>query len=278
MPGESSNDAAQRRRERAERLARVGALTPSAGSARATARALTALPAGWTVLHDVLWPGRRGARIDHVVVGPGGVFVIASQSWAGTVSVEDDVLREDGRPRERAVASAAEAALQVGQMTSRLSITQPVLCLATEEWVSGRSREVTVCSTAALVDVLTARPQVLNAGQVRQVVGEVQEKFRAAAAALGPVIPGPRQALEDTPRPIAPPPIAPPPTRTPGPRIRITGAPLRIAAGGSARRERERAARDRTLGIALLTLVIVALVTAIVFAGDIGALIARLLT
>ena len=206
MPGESSNDAAQRRRERAERLARVGALTPSCGSARATARALTALPSGWTVLHDVVWPGRRGARIDHVVIGPGGVFVIASQSWAGTVSVEDDVLREDGRPRERAVASAAEAALQVGQMASRLSITQPVICFATEEWVSGRSREVAVCSTAALVDVLTARPQVLNAGQVRQVAGEMQEQFRAAAAALGPVIPGPRQALEDTPRPIVPPP------------------------------------------------------------------------
>ena len=99
MPGESPNDAAQRRRERAERLAKVGALAPSAGSARATARALTGLPAGWSVLHYVVWPGRRGARIDHVVIGPGGVFVIASQAWSGTVSVEDDVLREDGRPR-----------------------------------------------------------------------------------------------------------------------------------------------------------------------------------
>ena len=271
MPGESPNDAAQRRRERAERLARVGALAPSAGSARATARALTGLPAGWTVLHDMAWPGRRGARIDHVVIGPGGVFVIASQSWSGTVSVEDDVLREDGRPRERAVASAAEAALQVGQMASRLSITQPVICFATEEWVSGRSREVVVCSTAALVDVLTARPQVLNAGQVRQVVGEMQEKFRAAAAALGPVIPGPRQALEDTPRPMVS-----PPSRPSQPRIRITGAPLRVSAGRSA--ERERASRERAIRIALLTLVIAALVAAVVFADDIGALIARLLT
>ena len=270
MPGESPNDAAQRRRERAERLVRIGALRPSAGSARATARALTGLPSGWTVLHDRVWPGRRGARIDHVVIGPGGVFVIASQSWAGTVSVEDDVLREDGRPRERAVASAAEAALQVGQMASRLSITQPVICFATEEWVSGRSREVAVCSTASLVDVLTARPRVLNAGQVRQVAGEMQEKFRAAAAAVGPVIPGQRQALEDTPRPIVS-----PPTR-PEPRIRITGAPLRVSTSRSA--ERERAARERTTRVALLTLATVAVVTAVAFAGDIGDLIARLLT
>ena len=169
------------------------------------------------------------------------------------------------------MASAAEAALQVGQMASRLSITQPVICFATEEWVSGRSREVAVCSTAALVDVLTARPQVLNAGQVRQVAGEMQEKFRAAAAALGPVIPGPRQALEDTPRPIVPPPSR---RRAADPDHR------RARCGSSAGRsaERERAARERTIRIALLTLVIVALVTAVVFAGDIGDLIARLLT
>ena len=270
MPGESPNDAAQRRRERAERLARIGALAPRAGSARATARALTGLPSGWTVLHDRVWPGRRGARIDHVVIGPGGVFVIANQSWAGTVSVEDDVLREDGHPRERAVASAAEAALQVGQMVSRLSVTEPVICFATEEWVSGRSRKVAVCSTAALVDVLTARPRVLNAGQVRQVAGEMQEKFRAAAAALGPVIPGQREALEDTSRAIVS-------SQTrPEPRIRITGVPLRVSASRSA--ERERAARERTIRVALLTLLIVALVTAVVFSGDIGDLIARLLT
>ena len=274
MPGEPPNDAAQRRRERAERLAGIGALTPRGGSARATARALTALPSGWTVLSDVVWPGRRGARIEHVVIGPAGVFVIASESWAGTVSIEDDVLREDGRPRERAVASVAEAALQVGQLASRLAITQPVIVLATEERVRGRSREVAVCSTVALVDMLTSRPQVLSTGQVRQVASELREEFRAAAAALGPVIPGPRSAPEDAPRPIAPPP--PQPSRTPEPRIRITGAPARAAADRSA--ERERASRDRTIQIALLTLVVVALLTAVVFAGDIGDLIARLLT
>jgi hypothetical protein len=269
MSGETRNDAAQRRRERAERLARVGALAPGSGSARATARALTGLPARWIVLHDMVWPGRRGARIDQVVIGPGGVFVIASQSWSGTISVEDDVLREDGRPRERAVASAAEAALQVGQMSSRLSITQPMICFAAPEPLSGRSREVVVCSTATLVDVLTARPQVLNAGQVRQVVGEMKEQFRIAEAAVGPVIPGPRHALEDTPRPI----VAPS-SRAPEPRIRITGHPLRVAAGRSAQRERE--SRDRSMRIVLLALVVAVLVTAV--ADDIGALLSRLLT
>ena len=128
-----------------------------------------------------------------------------------------------------------------------------------------------VCSDRALVAVLTARPQVLNPGQVRQVAGEMQEKFRAAAAALGPVIPGPRRAPEDSPRPIVP-----QPSRASEPRIRITAAPVRGEVGRST--ERDRAARDRTVRIALLTLVVTALVTAVAFADDIGALLARLLT
>jgi hypothetical protein len=273
MPGESRNDAAQRRRERAEWLARVGAPRHRAESGRASARALGELPASWTVLHHMVWPGRRGATIDHVVIGPGGIFVIASERWSGTLTVEDDVLREDGRPRERAVASAAEAALQVGQMSSRLSITHPVLCFAASERVTGRSREVLLCSTANVVDVLTSRPAVLNAGQVRQLASEMEQHFRSAAAAMGPAIPQPRHGRE------LPPEGAPPASavRPPVARIRISGAPLR-ASSGREDDSREREARDRAVRIALLALVLVALVTAILLADDIGALLARLMT
>lgn len=270
MPGESRNDAAQRRRERAERLARSGALTRREGSAGATARALAGLPSGWTVLNDLVWPGRRGATIDHVVVGPGGIFVIASQTWTGTVTVEDGVLREDGRPRERAVASAAEAALQVGQMSSRLSITQAMICFATAEEVRGRSREVLLCSTAEIVDVLTKRPAVLNAGQVRQVAQEVDQHFRAVAATLGPVVPRQRQAADDS----SSLPAVPRPQRPAQPRIRITGAPMRTSSARPSQR-RDSESRNRALRIALLALMLGAVVAAILFASDAGDLLAR---
>lgn len=56
----------------------------------ATAQALDALPKDqWTVFHDVRWPGRKLANVDHVVVGPGGVFVIDSKNWSGRVEVRD---------------------------------------------------------------------------------------------------------------------------------------------------------------------------------------------
>lgn len=37
---------------------------------------------GWTVIHD-LTVGSRGANIDHLVIGPGGVFVINTKNHLG---------------------------------------------------------------------------------------------------------------------------------------------------------------------------------------------------
>jgi hypothetical protein len=274
MAGESTNDAARRRREHAERLTGGGALSRRSGAGRATARALASLPASWTVFHDVVWPGRRGARIDHVVVGGSGIFVIDSQVWQGPVSVREDVLHEDGRPREGAVASAAEAALQIGQLSKRLAITHAVICFATDEDVTGRSRDVLLCSPATLVDVLTSRTTLLSAGQVRQVAQELDGQLRAAAAALGPVIPLPRGPV-DPPRSRARPTTPDEGTER---RVRIIAAPRHAATrhaprgrGGEGRRLR-RALR----AVLLLAVVIVALVAAVVFADQLRSVAAGL--
>lgn len=38
--------------------------------------------AGYTFLHDRGWPGSRKAQVDHVLVGPGGLFIVDTKSWA----------------------------------------------------------------------------------------------------------------------------------------------------------------------------------------------------
>ena len=39
--------------------------------------------AGYTFLHDRGWPGARSrAQIDHVVIGPGGLFIVDTKAWA----------------------------------------------------------------------------------------------------------------------------------------------------------------------------------------------------
>lgn len=56
------------------------------------ARELSELPAGWDVLHGVPRFGRAafsgGGDIDHVLVGPPGVFAVETKNWAGPVRLE----------------------------------------------------------------------------------------------------------------------------------------------------------------------------------------------
>jgi hypothetical protein len=43
---------------------------------------------GWTVTHDLELPG--AGNIDHLAVGPPGVFVLDSKAWSGVVTVDQD--------------------------------------------------------------------------------------------------------------------------------------------------------------------------------------------
>lgn len=54
-----------------------------------TAAALAPLAdQGWRILHDRRWPGSTtGANVDHLAIGPGGVFVLDSKHWSGAVQV-----------------------------------------------------------------------------------------------------------------------------------------------------------------------------------------------
>jgi len=45
--------------------------------------------AGIEVLHDRHWPGTRSANIDHIVVGPSGVFVIDAKKYQGKLELVD---------------------------------------------------------------------------------------------------------------------------------------------------------------------------------------------
>jgi hypothetical protein len=62
-----------------------------AAGERKTARALQRLGREWTVVHD-LPDGDGGGNIDHVVVGPTGVFVLETKNLNGQVHFENDRL------------------------------------------------------------------------------------------------------------------------------------------------------------------------------------------
>lgn len=191
MAGESAKEAARKQREKAERLVRSAALyEQGALGEEKTAEALSALDDNeWTSFHDIRWPGRRYANVDHVVVGPAGVFVIDSKNWTGTVTITDKVLRQNGRSREVAVAGAAEAAIALTALTGVTApdVVRPVLCFVRDEPVSGWARDVMVCSSPTLVPMLLSRPVILTPPQVREIVAALAVGTRAATEPTPPL-------------------------------------------------------------------------------------------
>ncbi len=129
--------------------------------------ALSALPAhSWTVVSDVAWPDRHGAVIDHVVIGPPGVFVVDEQLLVGNVSLQDGVLRHNGRNRSTIIGDAFDAARSVLASLPgvRADLVQPVVCLAGGHHARGEVDGVMVCTPVDVVQWLSSRPAHLRRG------------------------------------------------------------------------------------------------------------------
>jgi hypothetical protein len=63
-----------------------------------TARSLAALGIAFTVWHDVATPGGPDEKIDHVVLGPSGLFALLSEDWCGPVKVKKGELIGEAIP------------------------------------------------------------------------------------------------------------------------------------------------------------------------------------
>jgi len=193
MAGESARTVASRHRAKAQTLMRMGeAYERGALGEESTARALAALPElDWRVFHDVHWPGRRYANIDHVVVGPGGVFVVDSKAWSGEIEVAEGVLRQNGRRRDRHVLAALDAAAAVAELVPGLdpAASQPVLCFDREQPVFGWSREVLVCSTVNVATLLSSRPRILDPATLHATAETLAQSLRAATDPIVPIPP-----------------------------------------------------------------------------------------
>jgi len=179
------------RRQRSAVLQGHGADHPDAASV-----ALAGLPADrWTVFHDVRWPGGAHANVDHIVVGPPGVFVVDSKNWSGSVEVVAGVLQRDGLAKSEEVTGASETARAVATLLPFLApgLVTPVLCLVRDEFVAVRIGDVLVWSTQNVAVMMKTRRDVMS-----------EEEMRGPVAVL-------RAALEP-PVPVAPARVAPVPS------------------------------------------------------------------
>jgi hypothetical protein len=158
---------------------------------------------GWFVLHDVHWPGRPRANIDHIAIGPGGVFVIDSKNWSGEVVVRDGVLRQNGNRRLTECEGAAAAAAGVAAYLEpqHRSLVAALLCLVDQPTPLEQPTQVRVVGLSDLEAVLSAAPPKLGAydiGRIGHYLGKLlggskspPMKTTAALASAGTAPPEP---------------------------------------------------------------------------------------
>jgi hypothetical protein len=160
-------DEARRRLAAAEQRQRAweaGAL----GEQR-TAEVLAELEGGgWRALHDLHWPGRPFANIDHIAIGPGGVAVIDSKNWSGQVTVRDGILRQNGYRRSEACDAAAAAASEVAALLEpqHRSHVTAVLALVNQPTPPSRPDQVHVVGLSDLREHLRNQPPRLTPTEV----------------------------------------------------------------------------------------------------------------
>jgi Nuclease-related domain len=155
----------------------------AAGEQR-TARLLGPLERqGWAVLHDLAVPGSQ-ANLDHLVIGPGGVFVVDSKQYQGRLQLDPSGRLWHGRylltPTLRAVEFEADRAAQV---LADPQVVVPIVAVhgAQVPWGKVVTQGVPVVSAGRLPSMLRALPAVLGPERVAAVAHQARIRFRAAA-------------------------------------------------------------------------------------------------
>ena len=156
---------------------------------RRTARHLDGLAeGGFVILHDRKVPG-YGGNLDHVAIGPTGVWAVETKSLAGKVEINGDSLKIGGRRQDRIIdqvyreASAIQVAMGRSLIEAGVTVV-PVICLHRGElpWFNKTVRGVRLASGRQLVRLLRAGEPRLSAEQVQALADEADRLFKGAAA------------------------------------------------------------------------------------------------
>jgi hypothetical protein len=155
-----------------------------AAGERRTARLLDHLERhGWAILHDLAVPSSR-ANLDHLVIGPGGVFVIDSKQYSGRLQLDSSGRLWHGRyplaPTLRAVEFEADRAAQV---LADPQVVVPIVAVHGAEipWGKVVTDGVPVVAARRLPSLLRALPPVLGPERVTDLADQARIRFHAAA-------------------------------------------------------------------------------------------------
>jgi hypothetical protein len=156
-----------------------------AAGERRTARLLDRLERhGWAVLHDLALL-RSWANIDHLVIGPGGVFAIDSKQYRVGLQLDASGRLWDGRfplaPALRAVSWEADQAARVLPDPGLAVVPIVAVHGAQVPWGKLVIDGVPVVSARRLPSMLRQLRVVLGPERVAALVDQARIRFHAAA-------------------------------------------------------------------------------------------------
>lgn len=130
----ASARAAARNRSKAERAERVAEAWERGANGEVKVNTLLGQLAGdgYHVLADRRFPDSNG-NLDHIAIGPAGVFVVDAKAWKGEITISGNVLRQNGRSRARHLEGVREQAAELGDLLSDNGVeprphVRPVMC------------------------------------------------------------------------------------------------------------------------------------------------------
>ena len=154
-------------------LLRVESFFKGARGEEAMAGMLARLSDDWHIYHDFV-AGKY--HVDHVLVGPAGVFAVETKNWRDQVALESGELIAGGHvPDHPPIAQAMAEARAVGAVLARAGWTGevfPVVCFASGTFKDGfaQSGKVLVANAEAFLKWLVAQPSVHAPGECARVV------------------------------------------------------------------------------------------------------------
>lgn len=155
-----------------------------------TGRLLEPLEAqGFRILHDRKIPRSR-ANIDHIVIGPPGIFVVETKSYQGSLQIRGDEIFVAGRrkngwiPEVQREAAAAETALADEIAAHGWTVT-PVICVhrADLPWFRSEVQGIRVVSGKDLIARLRKAEPVLTPADVERLAALADARLRPAVSA-----------------------------------------------------------------------------------------------
>jgi hypothetical protein len=143
----------------------------------AVADALAGLPSSYWVLHGV---STGHGDVDHIVIGPTGVFALETKAWEGTFYRRRGQLYSNGKPAEHVLRQARGAAGQVRQLLLEAGIDEWVeaVVVASRANVSRspiRFRQAYVVSIKGVVDFIKGRRRWLRSPEILAAVASLVE-------------------------------------------------------------------------------------------------------